>query len=314
MESQSNTQLDDEASMSQLSQDMHGITSGMEDISFLEFEDTKNSYHDVYDPQVQQDSQGNNEPVSGLEDESQMSQMSNLTDMSQLSESQWGEDSQWGDDSTQASQNEKSSQLTQDENDHEEEEKVEIVREYDLSNPDSLPEHHCRYCGIHNPASVVKCNLCNKWFCNSRGNTSGAHIINHLVRAKHKEVTLHSESPLGDTVLECYNCGCRNVFLLGFIPAKADSIVVLLCRSPCLNSGALKDSNWDLNQWLPLIEDRTFLPWLLKPPTDHEMLCARGISAQAINKLEELWKNNPDALLEDLEKPGIDEEPEPVST
>ena len=57
-----------------------------------------------------------------------------------------------------------------------------------------------------------------------------SHIINHLVRAKHKEVTLHKDGPLGDTTLECYNCGCRNVFLLGFIPAKADSVVILLCR------------------------------------------------------------------------------------
>lgn len=54
--------------------------------------------------------------------------------------------------------------------------------------------------------------------------------MNHLVRAKSKEVTLHKDGPLGETVLECYNCGCRNVFLLGFIPAKADSVVVLLCR------------------------------------------------------------------------------------
>lgn len=57
-----------------------------------------------------------------------------------------------------------------------------------------------------------------------------SHIVNHLVRAKCKEVTLHKDGPLGETVLECYNCGCRNVFLLGFIPAKADSVVVLLCR------------------------------------------------------------------------------------
>ena len=57
-----------------------------------------------------------------------------------------------------------------------------------------------------------------------------SHIVNHLVRAKHKEVTLHKDGPLGETVLECYNCACRNVFLLGFIPAKADSVVVLLCR------------------------------------------------------------------------------------
>jgi regulator of nonsense transcripts 1 len=44
-------------------------------------------------------------------------------------------------------------------------------------------EHACRYCGIHNPACVARCNVpsCRKWFCNSRGNTSGSHIVNHLV-------------------------------------------------------------------------------------------------------------------------------------
>ncbi|KAE9445467.1 hypothetical protein C3L33_22635, partial [Rhododendron williamsianum] len=72
-------------------------------------------------------------------------------------------------------------------------------------------EHGCRYCGVANPACVVRCNVpsCRKWFCNSRGNTSGSHIVNHLV--------------------------------------------------------------------------------------------------------EELWKTNPDATLEDLEKPGVDDEPQPVA-
>lgn len=44
-------------------------------------------------------------------------------------------------------------------------------------------EHACRYCGVQNPACVVRCNMpsCRKWFCNSRGNTSGSHIVNHLV-------------------------------------------------------------------------------------------------------------------------------------
>jgi hypothetical protein len=40
------------------------------------------------------------------------------------------------------------------------------------------------------------------------------------VRSKHKEVCLHADSALGETTLECFNCGTRNVFLLGFIPAK----------------------------------------------------------------------------------------------
>jgi regulator of nonsense transcripts 1 len=53
---------------------------------------------------------------------------------------------------------------------------------YDYGKGDFV-EHACRYCGIHNPACVARCNVpsCRKWFCNSRGNTSGSHIVNHLV-------------------------------------------------------------------------------------------------------------------------------------
>lgn len=47
-----------------------------------------------------------------------------------------------------------------------------------------------RYCGIHSPSCVVKCLACNKWFCSARGNTSSSHIINHLVRARHKVKSL----------------------------------------------------------------------------------------------------------------------------
>ncbi|CAF1360836.1 unnamed protein product [Rotaria magnacalcarata] len=176
-----------------------------------------------------------------------------------------------------------------------------------------LPKHACAYCGIHDPAAVVMCNQTKKWFCNGRGNTSGSHIVNHLVRARCKEVTLHKDGPLGETQLECYNCGCRNAFLLGFIPAKADSVVVLLCRQPCASQSALKDMNWDPSQWQPLIQDRCFLTWLVKIPSEQEQLRARQITAQMINRLEELWKENPDATITDLDKPGIDEEPQQCS-
>ncbi|KAI5402563.1 ATP-dependent helicase NAM7 [Lathyrus oleraceus] len=176
-------------------------------------------------------------------------------------------------------------------------------------------EHACRYCGVSNPACVVRCNVpsCRKWFCNSRGNTSESHIVNYLVREKHKEVWLHKDSPLGEAILECYNCGCRNVFLFGFISAKTESVVVILCREPCLSVNALKDMNWDLSQWCPLIDDRCFLQWLVKIPSEQEQLKARQISAQQINKVEELWKTNPDVSFEDLEKPGVDDEPQSVA-
>ena len=168
----------------------------------------------------------------------------------------------------------------------------------------------CSYCGIHNPASVVKCLICSKWFCNSRGNTSASHIVNHLVRAKHKEVILHAESPLGETTPECYNCGSKNVFMLGFIPAKSDTVVVLLCRQPC--AAISKDISWNAALWAPLIDDRSFLSWLVKPPTEPEQLRSRQISFKDINRLEDMWRENADATLEDLEKPGVDDEPQPI--
>jgi regulator of nonsense transcripts 1 len=116
---------------------------------------------------------------------------------------------------------------------------------------------------------------------------------------------LHAESPLGDTILECYNCGSRNVFLLGFVPAKGEAFVMLLCREPCLNSNTIKDPNWDMENWQPLIEERAFLPWLVKFPEEKFVYKSRDIFPQQINKLEELWKENPGAQLEDINKPGV---------
>ena len=152
-----------------------------------------------------------------------------------------------------------------------------------------MPKHACAYCGIHDPSAVAYCPAAKRWFCNGRGNTSGSHIIHHLVRSKAKEVTLHKEGPMGETTLECYNCGCRNVFVLGFVPAKAESVVVLLCRTPCAQQANVKDIEWDSALWQPLIQDREFVPWLVKVPTAADQARARQISAQQIAKLEELW-------------------------
>lgn len=132
----------------------------------------------------------------------------------------------------------------------------------------------------------------------------------HLVRSRHKEVTLHAESPLGETTPECYNCGGKNVFLLGFIPAKGESVVVLLCRQPCAALPTSKDMMWDTSLWSPLIADRSFLSWLVKVPSEAEQLRARQISFHQINKLEELWKEgDAKATVDDIDKPGNDEEP-----
>ena len=71
--------------------------------------------------------------------------------------------------------------------------------------------------------------------------------------------------------------------------------------------------DWDLTQWHPLIDDKCFLSWLVKPPTDQEQSRSRHLNSTQIAKLEELWREHPHATLEDLEKPGtLDDEPQPV--
>ncbi|KAM3179369.1 hypothetical protein ACTXT7_000673 [Hymenolepis weldensis] len=179
-----------------------------------------------------------------------------------------------------------------------------------VNDSEELPEHACAYCGISDPACVVRCNKTKKWFCNGRGNTSGSHIIHHLVRSKYNDVSLHKQSPISDVVLECYMCGVRNVFHLGFVPAKKESVVILLCRQPCSYSNT--HLNWDPTHWQPLINDKAFVSWLVKVPSEQEQARARQISAEQINRLEEMWRDNPEADVADIEKPGVEKEADPV--
>ena len=106
--------------------------------------------------------------------------------------------------------------------------------------PEALPDHACSFCGIYNPACVVKCTTTDKWFCNARAGGGGSHIVQHLVRGKFKEVSLHPDSPLGDAILECYNCFAEDHQLLtseGFVcldealAAKAARVpAIAVCR------------------------------------------------------------------------------------
>lgn len=162
----------------------------------------------------------------------------------------------------------------------------------------ALPAHACAYCGIHEPDCVVRCGAkdCGKWFCNGKGLSQyGSHIILHLVKARHKDISLHQESPLKDTVIECYNCSSRNLFLLGYVSAKQDTVIILLCREPCLAQLSVKDSKWDMDNWQPLIENKAIVNWLVKNPPESEVRRSRKIRPPDINKLEELWKERPGA-------------------
>ncbi len=87
--------------------------------------------------------------------------------------------------------------------------------------------------------------------------------------------------------------------------------MLLLCRT-CLSNGALKELEWDLKQWNPLIQDRAFVPWLLQMPQDDELARARPITSTQIAALEDLWREDPTAKLEDLSKEGATDYADPV--
>lgn len=99
--------------------------------------------------------------------------------------------------------------------------------------------------------------------------------------------------------------------MLGFIPAKSDTVVVLLCRQPC--AAISKEIQWNSALWAPLIDDRSFLSWLVKPPSETEQLRSRQISFGQINLLEDLWRENPNATLESLTSPSSTSEGELAS-
>lgn len=109
------------------------------------------------------------------------------------------------------------------------------------------------------------------------------------------EMSLHPESTLGDSALECYTCGCKNVFQLGFVPADADGVVVLICRDVCLHAASTRDSNqWQIDQWQPLVENKSLLSWLARPPTPADIKSGphRDLALKKIRNLEVYWRSS----------------------
>lgn len=86
----------------------------------------------------------------------------------------------------------------------------------------------------------------------------------------------------------------------------------LTVRQPCAALTNSRDINWDTSQWSAIIDDRSFLSWLVKIPSEAEQLRARQITMAQIAKLEELWRDNPDARLEDAETQAGEEEMQPI--
>ena len=71
-----------------------------------------------------------------------------------------------------------------------------------------------------------------------------------------------------------------------------------------MNRSQLEEMNWNPDEWLPLIKDGEFRDWLVKRPAEKDLLRARRVTRDQIVKLEDIWKTNAKAKLEDLGKNG----------
>ena len=69
----------------------------------------------------------------------------------------------------------------------------------------------------------------------------------------------------------------------------------------------------DLAQWQPIIADKMFLPWLVAAPDEHDVLRSRQLSTAQANRLEEMWKTDPDVTIDKVEILAEDEDAQPVA-
>ena len=58
------------------------------------------------------------------------------------------------------------------------------------------------------------------------------------MRSHHKSISLHKQSAVGATDVECYACQGRNLFMLGFVPAKHEVSAWSELGSMCTSTGA----------------------------------------------------------------------------
>ena len=58
--------------------------------------------------------------------------------------------------------------------------------------------------------------------------------------------------------------------MLGYVPLRGEDTVLLLCRDTPAAAPGLRGLDVDLGAWAPVVLDRAFVPWLVRPPTDEE--------------------------------------------
>lgn len=51
------------------------------------------------------------------------------------------------------------------------------------------------------------------------------------------------------------------------------------------------------------------ISWLVQSHLDAKQMGARQLTAKQLNRFKQMWKEKPESSFENIERPGIDEEP-----
>ncbi|CAD8124849.1 unnamed protein product [Paramecium sonneborni] len=164
-----------------------------------------------------------------------------------------------------------------------------------------IAEHSCDYCLQSDTNAVAQCLQCNRWYCNSM-TRSGSHIILHLIKNKHSQISLHNRNKVQITTIECYCCEQRNLFTLGQVNVKVEGEenILILCRG-CVQLKQSGEISWDSNDYQPLIKDKSIQDWLLG---QGEKINSRMVTLERINQYEDARKKEPQLRIEDLDRKG----------
>ncbi|CAD8211161.1 unnamed protein product [Paramecium octaurelia] len=164
-----------------------------------------------------------------------------------------------------------------------------------------IADYSCEYCLQSDVNAVAQCLQCKRWYCNC-ATKSGSHIILHLIKSKHSQISLHEQNKVQITTIECYICEQRNMFTLGQVNVKVDGEenILILCRG-CLPLKQSDKITWDSNDYQPLIKDKCIQDWLLG---QGEKLNSRMVTLERINQYEEERKQKPQLKFEDFDRKG----------
>ena len=60
-------------------------------------------------------------------------------------------------------------------------------------------------------------------------------------------------------------------------------------REPCLTSCKIDEEKFDKSQWIPLLNDKKILDWIVQSPDENDLKYLSRVNIRTMSKLEDKW-------------------------